>query len=141
LIALPRLIFNRIKAFLLEQLGEDGGLEQAKAEMRKRCDLIAKGLLLFDGFLSLLRTDHKDLIPEHITKAREYAKKALEVWPLLQLSVTPKCRGGEDHVCNQLELLKGIANLCKDRVEQLHQLGLKNYRRTKLSGIKTESIS
>jgi hypothetical protein len=129
--AWARLIFNQIKAFLLEQLNEDGGSERAKAEVRKRCDLIAKALLLFDGCLSLLRTDHKDLTPEHITKAREYAKRALEVWRLLRLSVTPKCHGGEDHACNQLEVLKGIADFCEDWVEQLHQLGLKNNRRTK----------
>jgi hypothetical protein len=100
LMAWARLIFNQIKAFLLEQLDEDGGSEGAKAEVRKGCDLIAKALLSFDRFLSLLRTDHKDLTPEHIRKARDYAKKDLEVWRLLQLSVTPKCHGGEDHACN-----------------------------------------
>jgi hypothetical protein len=74
-----RLIFDQMKAFLLEQLEEDGGSEQAKREVTKRCDIVAKALLLFDGFLSLLRTDHKDLTPQHITKAREYARKALVV--------------------------------------------------------------
>ena len=79
----------------------------------------------------LLRTDHKDLTPQHIEKAREYTKKALAVWRILQLSVTPKCHGSEDHACDQLELLKGLADFCEDWVEQLHQLGLKNNRRTK----------
>jgi hypothetical protein len=49
----------------------------------------------------------------------------------MELSVTPKCHASEDHACDQLELLKGLADFCEDWVEQLHQLGLKNNRRTK----------
>jgi hypothetical protein len=51
-------------------------------------------------------------------------------WRILQLSVTPKYRGSEDHACDQLELLKGLADFCEEWVEQLHQLGLKNNQRT-----------
>jgi hypothetical protein len=119
------LIFEQIKAFLLDQLEEDGGSEQAKTEVRKPCDIVAKALLLFDGFLSFLRTDQKDLTPQHITKAREYATKAVAVWRIMKLSVTPKCHASEDHACDQLELLKGLADFCEDWVEQLHQLGLR----------------
>jgi hypothetical protein len=53
---------------LLEQLKEDGGLERAQREVAKRCNIVAKALLLFDGSNSLLRTDHKDLTPQHIPK-------------------------------------------------------------------------
>ncbi len=45
--------------------------------------------------------------------------------------MTPKRHASEDHACDQLELLKGLADFCEDWVEQLHQLGLKNNRRTK----------
>jgi beta-lactamase class D len=45
--------------------------------------------------------------------------------------VTPKCYGSEDHACDQLEFLKGLADFCEDWVEQLHQLGLKNNHRTR----------
>jgi hypothetical protein len=38
----------------------------------------------------------------------------------------PKCHASKDHACDQLELLKGLADFCEDWVEQLHQLGLKN---------------
>jgi hypothetical protein len=91
----------------------------------------SKALLLFDGFLSLVRTEHKDLTPQHITKAREYGTKAVAVWRIMKLSATPKCHASEDHSCDQLELLKDQANFCEDWVEQLRQLGLKNNRRTK----------
>jgi hypothetical protein len=115
----------------LDQLEEDGGSERAKLEVQKRCGIVATALLLFDGFLSHVRTEHKALTPQHITKAREYAAKAVAVWWVMELSVTPKCHASEDHACDQLELLKGLADLCEDWVEQLHQLGLKNNRRTK----------
>jgi hypothetical protein len=51
---------------------------------------------------------------------------------MLKLSVTPKCHGSERHTCNQLDFLQGLpADFCEDWVKQLHQLGLKNDRRTK----------
>jgi hypothetical protein len=131
LMSSARLILDQIKEFLLERLEENGGSARAKREVKKRCDIVAKALLLFDGLLSLLRTPHKDLTPWKILQARRYATKALEVWRILNLSVTPKCHGSEDHACDQLEFLWGLADFCEDWVEQLHQLGLKNNRRTK----------
>jgi hypothetical protein len=50
---------------------------------------------------------------------------------MMELSVTPKCHAAEDHACDQLELLKGLADFWEDWVEQLRQLGLKNNIRTK----------
>jgi hypothetical protein len=71
--------------------------------MRKWCNIVANMILLFDGFLSLLRTDHKDLTAQVIAKAREYARKGLAaVWWILELLVTPKWHGSEDHACDQL---------------------------------------
>jgi hypothetical protein len=96
-----------------------------------RCDIVAKASMLFDGLLSLLRTPHKDSTLRKILKARRHAKKAVEVWQMLELSVTPKCHGSEWHACDQLELPWGLVDSCEDWVEQLHQLGLKNNRRTK----------
>jgi hypothetical protein len=49
----------------------------------------------------------------------------------MELLVTPKCHACEDHACDQLEFLKGLSDFGKDWDEQLHQLGLKNNRRTK----------
>ena len=45
--------------------------------------------------------------------------------------MTPKAHGVEDHACDQLEWLMGLADFCEDWVERLHQLGLKNNRRTR----------
>jgi hypothetical protein len=49
-----------VKAFLLDELEENGGSERAKREVTKRRHVVAKCLLLFDGFLSVLRTEHQD---------------------------------------------------------------------------------
>jgi hypothetical protein len=89
--AWARLVCNQMKAFLLEKMAEDGASERAKKEVTKRCEIVAKCLQSFDGFLSILYADHKDLTPELIAKAREHAMKALAVWRMLKLSVTPKC--------------------------------------------------
>jgi hypothetical protein len=92
LMAWARLTLNQSgEAFSLEKPEEDGGSEPAKREVTKRCDIVAKCLLSFDRFLSILRTDHKDPTPALVAKARECARKALAVWRILQLSVTPKC--------------------------------------------------
>jgi hypothetical protein len=53
-------------ADLVEQLEEDGGSERAKREVQKWCHIVEKALLLFDGFLSLSWTDHKDMTPRVI---------------------------------------------------------------------------
>ncbi len=54
LMSSARLILDQIKEFLLERLEENGGSARAKREVKKRCDIVAKALLLFDGLLSLL---------------------------------------------------------------------------------------
>jgi hypothetical protein len=47
--------------------------------------MVAKALLLFDGFLSLIRSRQKALTPRNITKAREYATKAVAVWQTMKV--------------------------------------------------------
>ena len=126
-----RPIFDQIEELLLERLEENGGSARAKREVKKRCDIATKALLLLDGPLSLLIKSHKYLTPWKIRKAWRYAKKALEVWRILQLSVTPNCHGSEYQACNQLGFLQGLPDFCEDWVGQLHQLRLKNNRRTK----------
>jgi hypothetical protein len=74
--AWSRLIFEQIKAFLLDQLEEDGGLEQAKTEVQTRCGVVATALLLFDGFLSLVRTKHKDLTPPTHNESKRVCSKS-----------------------------------------------------------------
>jgi hypothetical protein len=119
LMAWARLVHNQMKAFPLEKMVEDGASERAKKEVTKRCDIVAKCLLSFEGFLSVSRTDHKDLTPELIAKAREHATKALAVSRMLKLSVTPKCHGSEHHAADQLEFPQGPVDFCEDWVEQL----------------------
>jgi hypothetical protein len=69
-----------MKALLLKQLKEDGGLERARREVTKLCSIVEKALLLFDRSLSLLRTDHIDQTPY---SSQKYATEAVVVWQLL----------------------------------------------------------
>jgi hypothetical protein len=113
LMAWSRIIFEQIKPFLLDQLKEDEGLQRTKREAEKLCDIVTTALLLFDGFLSLLKMDHKGLTPQYIMKAQEYATKAVAAWQIMELSVTHKGHASEDqHACDQLELLKGQGDFC-----------------------------
>jgi hypothetical protein len=43
-------------------------------------------------------------------KAKEYVTKIVAVWWILQVYVRPRCHASEDHACDQLELLKGLAH-------------------------------
>jgi hypothetical protein len=65
---------EQIKAFLLDEL-ERMGDRRAKREVKKLCEIVAKALLLFDGFLSLLRTDHKDLTPQPSRRPKSTQQK------------------------------------------------------------------
>ena len=78
-----RLIFDQITEILLESLEENGGSEQANIEVKKRCDIIAKALLLFGWLLYLLRTSHNYLIARKIQKAQRYINIVLQVWRIL----------------------------------------------------------
>jgi hypothetical protein len=64
--------FRTNEGILIDGASQRGyrGSKQAKREVMKQYDIIAKAILLFEGFLSLLRTDHKYLVtPQHIVKA------------------------------------------------------------------------
>jgi hypothetical protein len=117
--------------YLQGELVENGGTDRAKKETKKQCEVVGNALVNFDGLLSLLRTPHQDLTPAMFAQARQYSKKGLELWRILNIKVTPKAHGVEDHACDQLEYLLGLADFCEDWVERLHQLGLKNNRRTR----------
>ena len=97
------LLFDQISEFLLEGFEDNIGSEQAQRELKKRCDIIAKALLLFGGLLYLLRTSHNYLIARKIQKSQRYINIVLQVWRILQLSVTTKCHKSEYNAYNQLE--------------------------------------
>jgi hypothetical protein len=122
-------VMLQFNQYLQVRLVENGGTDRARRETKKQCEVIGNALLNFDEFLSLLRTPHKDLMPAIFTQAQQYSKKAFELWRILDIKVTPKAHGVEDHAFNQLEWLMGLADFCEDWVEQLHQLDLKNNRR------------
>ena len=57
--------------------------------------------------------------------------EALWLWRGLDMSVNPKCHALEDHLCDQMQCFGGIGDLGEDFIEQAHQDGIKDSRRTK----------
>jgi hypothetical protein len=120
-------VMHGFNQYLQVELVENGGTDGARRETKKQCKVIGPALLNFDGFLSLLCTPHKDLTPAIFAhQAQQYSKKALELWKILDIKVTSKAHGVEDHACYQLEWLIGLADFYEDWLERLLQLGLKN---------------
>ena len=60
LMSSARLVLDQTQGLSLERLEESGGSARKKREVKKRCKIVAKALLLFDRLLSLLRAPHKD---------------------------------------------------------------------------------
>ena len=46
--------FYQIKEFLVERRKENGVSTQSKIKVKKRCNIVAKYLMLFDGLLYIL---------------------------------------------------------------------------------------
>jgi hypothetical protein len=57
--------------------------------------------------------------------------EALCLWRGLDMSVNPKCHAFEDHLCDQMLCFGGIGDLGEDFIEQAHQDGIKDSKRTK----------
>jgi hypothetical protein len=136
LMSSAKLVLEQIMEFSLTGSKKTEDLHEQREKSRSGATSPLKLCFYLTGSsltLSLLRTLHKDSTLRKIVKVRRHAKKAVEVWRMLELSVTPKCHGSEHHACDQLELPWGLADFCEDWVmEQLHQLlGLKNNRQTK----------
>jgi hypothetical protein len=103
-------VMLRFNQYLQVKLVENGGTDRARTETKKQCEVVGNALLNFDGFLSLLRTPHQDLTPAIFAQARQYSKKASELWRILEIKVTRKAHGVEDHACDQSEWLMGPAD-------------------------------
>jgi hypothetical protein len=65
-------VMRQFNQYLQVELAENGDTDRAKRETKKQCKVVGNALLNFDGFLSLLRTSHKDLTPAIFAQARQY---------------------------------------------------------------------
>jgi hypothetical protein len=111
----PGLSLSNSKEYLVEQLEEDGGSNEAKTEveaLRHCCQSITALRRVLD-----LRTDHESN-PSTSRRPEDTARKPLSM-AHPRLSVTPKCQLRTTHATSGM----GPHDFCEDWVGQLHQLG------------------
>jgi hypothetical protein len=120
-------IFGGIKEFILaEAVNSETSGAQAE-EIINRCDHTATCLILFDGLISQIYKTLEQVeadLEGTLAQTRDFSMKALASWCSLGLSVTLKAHVCEDHICKQMQDLKGIGDYNKEFVERLHQEGI-----------------
>jgi len=86
---------------------------------------------LFDGLFSVARTKSGEADDTICDKAQKYVSAVMVKWRDLGLSMDMlKIHGLEDHLVPQMRLFKGIGCFIEDFIEQAHQFGMKEEKRT-----------
>jgi len=86
---------------------------------------------LFDGLFSVARTKSGEADDTICDKAQKYVSAIMVKWRDLGLSMDMlKIHGLEDHLVPQMRLFKGIGCFIEDFIEQAHQFGMKEEKRT-----------
>ena len=83
--------------------------------------------LLDASFSSLCTIDPSE---EECSKAHNRVTATMKHWRHLELSIMPKVHSFEDHAIGQMQCFGGIADKSEDFVEQSHQDGKREHRRT-----------
>jgi hypothetical protein len=89
-------------------------------------------LHVFDGLFSLALTPSGLVTEEHIAKLQRFVAEGMKLWREMELSTeAPKPHAIEDHLIDQIIRFNGIGDLGEDFVEQSHQDGIKDDKRTR----------
>ncbi len=90
-----------------------------------------KVLSTFDKIFSMARKKSGLFEEEDKVRLDLYVKEGMRLWREMDLSMeAPKVHAIQDHLCDQLMQFKGIGDLSEDFVEQAHQDGIRDNRRT-----------
>ena len=131
------LIFDDIKYLLLTINECDRAAPNH--EIEEQCGIYTEALGQFDALLALLRISNGKVTEADIVNARKHAKKAMESWRKLGLSVTMKAHLLEDHVIAMMARLNGIGDFMEDFIEQTHQFGDADERRS--NGLRNRTLA
>jgi hypothetical protein len=131
------LIFDDIKYLLLTINECDRAAPNH--EIEEQCGIYTEALGQFDALLALLRIPNGKVTEADIVNARKHAKKAMESWRKLGLSVTMKAHLLEDHVIAMMARLNGIGDFMEDFIEQTHQFGDADERRS--NGLRNRTLA
>ncbi len=88
-------------------------------------------LTVFDAIFSMARLPSGFVNDADIRQLQDFVAEGMRLWRALKLSMeAPKPHAVEDHLCDQIIRLKGIGDLGEDWVEQSHQDGIRDNRRS-----------
>ena len=99
-------------------------------EITQQLSRTTKALQQFDGLFAILRIPNGTVTESDVGAARVHAKKGLHWWRLLDISVTVKAHLLESHSIDQMEFWKGVGDFMEDFIEQAHQWGDHDERRS-----------
>ncbi|WP_288993338.1 hypothetical protein [uncultured Marinobacter sp.] len=123
------IIFSQLQEMILGVDEEDGryGNEEVIDIIRRYSELCT----LFDYLFSMARTPTGELTGAILDETRRCLKVTMLKWRDLRLSMKmPKIHGLEDHLIASMEQWNGIGDFLEDFIEQAHQFGMKEEKRT-----------
>jgi hypothetical protein len=122
-------IFLQFKELLLE-VDEDEGRcsdDEISDMIRRYSELCT----LFDYLFSMARTPNGELTNEILEETKRCLRVTMLKWRDLRLSMNmPKIHGLEDHLVAMMERWNGIGDFLEDFIEQAHQFGMREEKRT-----------
>jgi hypothetical protein len=123
------IIFSQFQELLLGVDEVDGrcGNEEIIDIVRRYSELCT----LFDYLFSMARTPTGELTEAILDETRRCLRVTMLKWRDLRLSMKmPKIHGLEDHLIASMEQWNGIGDFLEDFIEQAHQFGMKEEKRT-----------
>jgi hypothetical protein len=103
---------------------------QSDVEIHQVCNIVKEALTLWNKAFTLCQKHNPS--DADCTQTQEHINAAMEATRQLEVSITPKNHGMEDHVVDQMRRIPGgIAHLMEYWVEQYHQTGSKFDRKCK----------
>jgi hypothetical protein len=122
-------IFSKFKELLLQVDVEEGRCSDEEiADMIRRYSEVCT---LFDYLFSMARTPTGELTEAILEETKRCLRVTMVKWRDLRLSMKlPKIHGLEDHLIAMMEQWNGIGDFLEDFIEQAHQFGMKEEKRT-----------
>jgi hypothetical protein len=89
-------------------------------------------LHVFDYFFSKAQEPSGPVTETDVWELKDYIYLGMKLWSNVELIFeAPKLHAIEDHLCDQMQKLNGIGDLGEDWVEQAHQVGIRDERRSR----------
>ena len=120
-------IFEKLKVHLINagtRVCNDEEIEDMTKRYIELCTL-------FDGLFNRARTKSGEASEEIINETKQYVTAIMVKWRYMNLLTDMlKIHGIEDHLVDQIQRYNGIGCFIKDFIEQAHQFGMKDEKRT-----------